>query len=70
MTEEEQISLGENNSSSFPDEQQQHHLPGAQIFQRHKPDKNFKVDQKILYSKKFQRKVFPTSVAFPLCSFQ
>lgn len=44
MIEEEQTSLDENNSSRFPDEQQQHYVIGAQIFKKHKPDENFKVD--------------------------
>lgn len=34
MIEEEQTSLDENNSSRFPDEQQQHYLIGAQIFKK------------------------------------
>lgn len=57
--------MDEINSSHFPDEEQQHYHIGTQIFKRHKPDENFKVDYKILYIEKFQRKVFLTSVAFP-----
>lgn len=58
--------MGEVNFCSFSEEQQQHYHIGTQIFKRHKPDENFKIHQKILYAKKFQRKVFPTLAAFPL----